>query len=263
MTIEHFIAELKNAREAKHLSLSDISDRTMINVKFLEAIEQGNMSVLPETYIRAFIREYAAAVGLEPKNVMQKYDEAVKGEHPSVPSEQPVAAPASEPARSHAPPQEPIPMNPRIAKTAILIILVVVVVVSLWNLIRQEPAPPTKETPFQSIIKENEDRFASAPPQQMQNPQTESPSTPKDSLILRAITTDSVWAQIVVDSDPPHEYLFGSGARMAWRARDRFSITLGNAGAVEFYLNKKKIGTLGKRGVVVRNVELNRKTLAQ
>jgi hypothetical protein len=50
---------------------------------------------------------------------------------------------------------------------------------------------------------------------------------------------------------------------MAWKARDKFAVTLGNAGAMEFTLNKKKVGTLGKRGSVVRNVELNRKTLTQ
>jgi cytoskeletal protein RodZ len=259
--MDHFFAELKNARESRHLSLSDISDRTLINEKFLEAIEQGNTSVLPQTYIRAFIREYAGAVGLDPKEVMHKYDESLKGEHASAASAQSSEAAPSEPARSYTALTDPIPINPRIAKLAILIILLVVVVVSLWNLIREEPTPPTKETPFQSIVKENEDRFASAPPQQMQVPQTEAQAVPRDSLILRATTSDSVWAQIVIDSEPPREYLFAAGARIAWKARDRFAVTLGNAGAMEFTLNKKKIGALGRRGSVVRNVELNRKTL--
>ena len=51
-----FFQELKRAREAKRLSLADIADRTLINIRHLEAIERGDTSILPETYVRAFIR---------------------------------------------------------------------------------------------------------------------------------------------------------------------------------------------------------------
>ena len=51
-----FFAELRKAREGKKMSLADISDATLINAKYLEAIEQGNTSILPQAYVRAFIR---------------------------------------------------------------------------------------------------------------------------------------------------------------------------------------------------------------
>jgi hypothetical protein len=40
-------------------------------------------------------------------------------------------------------------------------------------------------------------------------------------------------------------------------ARDKFSITMGNAGGATFKLNGKELGALGKRGAVVRNVLIN------
>ena len=65
---------LKQAREAKNLSLADIADTTFISVRFLEAIEAGKTDILPQAYVRAFIREYAAVVGLDPAEVMRRYD---------------------------------------------------------------------------------------------------------------------------------------------------------------------------------------------
>ena len=36
-----FFQELKRAREEKRVSLADIADRTLINIRHLEAIERG------------------------------------------------------------------------------------------------------------------------------------------------------------------------------------------------------------------------------
>jgi hypothetical protein len=67
---------------------------------------------------------------------------------------------------------------------------------------------------------------------------------------------------VVVDQGDPREYLLPPGARVSWRGRERFAITLGNAGAAEFTLNQKQLGALGKKGTVIRGVELNRQTLS-
>ena len=64
-----FSDELQKERVAKDISLADISKKTHINIKYLEAIEQGSFDILPQTYIRAFIREYALVIGLAPKAV--------------------------------------------------------------------------------------------------------------------------------------------------------------------------------------------------
>ena len=72
--METFFKELKQARESKHISLSDISDATLINVHLLEEMERGNVGILPQTYVRAFLREYAAVVGLDPDAVLRNFE---------------------------------------------------------------------------------------------------------------------------------------------------------------------------------------------
>src|SRR5699024_12387930 len=64
---------LKEAREAKGLSLNSLQEETKIQKRYLTAIEQGKFEVLPGTfYARAFIKEYALAVGLDPTSLLEE-----------------------------------------------------------------------------------------------------------------------------------------------------------------------------------------------
>lgn len=58
---------LKEARLQKGMSLDDVQEVTKIRKKYLEAIEAGDYKVLPGSfYVRAFIKTYAEAVGVNP-----------------------------------------------------------------------------------------------------------------------------------------------------------------------------------------------------
>ncbi|MEH7523846.1 RodZ domain-containing protein [Bacillus sp. JJ1503] len=71
---------LKEARLAKGLSLDDLQVATKIQKRYLIGIEEGNYSMMPgQFYIRAFIKQYAEAVGLQPEELFEQY----KSEIPS------------------------------------------------------------------------------------------------------------------------------------------------------------------------------------
>jgi hypothetical protein len=82
-----------------------------------------------------------------------------------------------------------------------------------------------------------------------------------DSLLLSAASVDSVWMQLSIDGTPANDYLFPPNVRRRWKAKEKFTISLGNAGGMIFRLNSTDIGTLGKRGSILRNYELNRRSL--
>lgn len=68
-------ALLKRAREQKGFSLEDIQDLTKIQKRYLQAIEEGNYKVLPGNfYVRAFVKNYAEAVGLNTDEVLEQFN---------------------------------------------------------------------------------------------------------------------------------------------------------------------------------------------
>jgi len=66
--------ELKDIRIERGITLEDIYRTTKIRISFLERIEEGDFSVAPELFVRAFLREYAEAVGVDPGRVMARLD---------------------------------------------------------------------------------------------------------------------------------------------------------------------------------------------
>ncbi|ENH96525.1 hypothetical protein J416_10166 [Gracilibacillus halophilus YIM-C55.5] len=67
---------LKQERELKELSLDDIQKETKIQTRYLYAIEQENFKAMPGNfYVRAFIKEYATVLGLDPSELMEEYQQ--------------------------------------------------------------------------------------------------------------------------------------------------------------------------------------------
>nr|WP_295971605.1 RodZ family helix-turn-helix domain-containing protein [uncultured Bacillus sp.] len=69
---------LKEARIVKGLSLDDLQSITKIQKRYLQGIEEGNYSLMPGNfYVRAFIKQYAEAVGLEPEALFEEFKNEV------------------------------------------------------------------------------------------------------------------------------------------------------------------------------------------
>jgi cytoskeletal protein RodZ len=65
---------LKEAREAKGYSLDDLQNMTKIQKRYLVGIEEGNYDMMPgKFYVRAFIKQYAEAVGLDPEIIFEEH----------------------------------------------------------------------------------------------------------------------------------------------------------------------------------------------
>lgn len=66
--------KLKQAREAKNISLIELQEKTKIQLRYLEAIEQNQFDTLPGDYnTKLFLRAYAKEVGLDPEQIIREY----------------------------------------------------------------------------------------------------------------------------------------------------------------------------------------------
>ncbi|SCM96614.1 Uncharacterized protein BWINRASL_03621 [Bacillus mycoides] len=70
--------KLTEAREARGLSIDQLHEITKIQKRHLVAIEEGNYDVLPGAfYARAFIKQYADAVGLNGEELLVEYQSTI------------------------------------------------------------------------------------------------------------------------------------------------------------------------------------------
>jgi cytoskeletal protein RodZ len=270
-----FSEELRKAREAKNISLAEISRLTRINLKYLEAIDQGSFDVLPQTYIRAFLKEYAQAVGLSPVEILQKYDILVTGKYTGGQTSASTAGwsggrmpPLQEPVHDaqHEATSEETLVKQRSMRTIVIIASIIVLCSLILAYIANyiwvgRSGPALRETPFSDVVREKENQKLPPPkadtiPALKESTAVAPPTHPaaSDSLTLAIVTTDRVWMNIGRDSVRFESVLLGEKQSMTVRAKRRFTLTLGNAGGVLLKLNGKDLGELGKRGDVLRGI---------
>jgi cytoskeletal protein RodZ len=258
-----FSTELKQEREARKITLLEISKKTRINIKFLEALEQGAFDVLPQTYIRAFIKGYAEAVGLSVDDLLRKYDvhvgqqftESTPGQdvpHFTLHTDEAVKALNLE--------------NKKRAMVfmgagAVLLLFILVYVFTYMN--SADNTRHVKETPFQDVVHEQERTKNSSTPADSSAAVKPAAAPLSDSLTLRMVAIDSVWISVTRDSLPPRQGYLLNGTTRIYTAKNQFKISLGNAGGIKLYLNGTELPSLGLKGHSTRNVIINADYLKQ
>ncbi|MCD1160459.1 helix-turn-helix domain-containing protein [Peribacillus sp. N3] len=140
---------LKEAREAKGLSLEDLQELTKIQKRYLIGIEEGNYSMMPgKFYVRAFIKQYCEAVGLDSEEIFEQY----KSEIPSVYSEELPEQLSRVQSRKTIPAGDSkvVEMLPRI----LAVVLVIGAAVLIWVLVSNYMSNPDNDD--KKNAKENE-----------------------------------------------------------------------------------------------------------
>lgn len=73
-TTESFFSLLKSHRESKGVEIEEIAEYTKINPKYLHAIEKGDFKVLPNVYMRLFLRSYTQFIGADAQQALDDYE---------------------------------------------------------------------------------------------------------------------------------------------------------------------------------------------
>ena len=74
-----FYIKLKEHRESQQIDLINVAKKTNINLKFLKAIEEGDFKVIPNEYIKLFLKTYSNHIGFDYTNVINDYEMLVFG----------------------------------------------------------------------------------------------------------------------------------------------------------------------------------------
>src|SRR5262249_52903021 len=73
---------LRNARQARRISLNQASLETRIRQSVLEALEEGDYAALPpRPFLRGLIRNYALYLNLDPDTLLKAHDAETRPRH--------------------------------------------------------------------------------------------------------------------------------------------------------------------------------------
>ena len=257
---------LRSRREELTLSVREISARTRIRPNVFNALEEGNFDILPRVYITSFIKNYGALLEIPDEEL----DELWKASGLDVPKQDTsnfslsnVLSPNKEPI---APPTatfvsgntikpkdkiKPVQASPKIINLIIYSALILgVAAVAYYYFFKETPKPPRPAgelVPASDIRDSNEEGG-------LFNKLFDEPT--KDSIILEATATDSVWLTMNADGTKSDQLLMTPGMQRRWSAKTQFVLSLGNAGALDLTRNNVPLPQLGKKGTALRYVKI-------
>ena len=73
--MDNFFEKYKKLREDQKIELTDIENRTKINIKYLAALEAGNFDLIQAPYTRLFLRAYINEIGANPDTAISELTE--------------------------------------------------------------------------------------------------------------------------------------------------------------------------------------------
>lgn len=273
--LKSFANELKKTREEAGITLEGVSAKTRIDIKFLKALERGDVHFLPELYVKAFVKQYAKVIGLDEDETLQRFLLAKDGktlpgkEDETIDSE--IVETGTEDQESQGQKQEDKKKtlysfsdertkNNRSSKSmkkkkllvysvSILIALIGVVLI-YFLFVKDKENNIVVEKPFDEVLQDTPKRFVNEEVDQI--PKENSPINIEELTLTLTNNDsgDSAWIFVVMDNKTSREFLLFPKTSQSFKAKSNFKFTLGNSGVIDLKINNKKIEFNKKRGAV-------------
>jgi cytoskeletal protein RodZ len=275
--------ELKAARIRAGLTLQQLANKSRIDLKFLEYIEDGNFSFLPELYVKAFLKEYARFVGIDEKLVFKKYEAYKQGKEyvDQQPEsfidhikelkdnrfEKPKENLNSKPDSSlYTAPQstQNNPLNNFFQDKKNVVFVgavagVLVLFLAVYFLFIRKSSDIVVEKPYEELVNESKGRYIEDEPVKTPADSLVNTSAKTDSLKLLITATDSCWVKALLDSSKREEFKLYPHSSKLLSAASNFKIIFGNSFRIQLQLNNKALSFDAK--TKVSNVYIDSKGL--
>ncbi len=231
-----FGENLRRERELRGVSLREMADATKIGLRFLQAIEQDRLDILPGgMFPRAFVRQYATYLGLEPDKLAADFA--------YYHSDRTAASP---PAKS---------VWPSLRRRVMLGLAGGGIVCGLLLLLWAQRACGGGRSPAATMIPAVP---VSPPPMVLVVP---TPTVAKIELKVNLEALNNCWVEAIVDGRPLLSRVVRREERLALEAHSQVVLSLGNAGGLALRVNDGPSMTLGRNGEVRRDILINKETL--
>lgn len=252
---------LRDAREELGISLKEVERSTSIRARYLEGLEQENLSELPgKSYVQAFLLSYAEFLGLDADEMSRRFKERSgwRGQQPG--SREPTST-SSSGRRGY---RGTLLM---LSLTALATVFLVSALYMMGN------TPRTVSNLFSGGVTPTESGPGQREPEEAPTATTDSGSasdgggsgaeqdsqtanldqeSPKRQSLVATVSVSGSESWISLESEDGIEYtgIAQPGFSQSFDVGDSFTITTGNAGAVELRINGQEYGRLGESGEV-------------
>jgi transcriptional regulator with XRE-family HTH domain len=238
--------EIKRERELRGISLKEIADSTKINIRFLRALEEDRLDMLPEQFfIRGIIRTYAKYLGLDEQSVLNTYLEDLQSN----------AAQENANEDKKPEPSENSEFSRKEKKisllSALMVLAIIALIIVLYFVFRRNETLPQSTPRLESSIQNTEENPAVLPPITQQKPEIK-----QEELNLEIEIQQETWLEIYADGGMLDSGIKKPGEHLRYKALREFVIHTGNAGGITYTINGEEGIPFGESGEVKRDIQL-------
>lgn len=278
---------LREAREARELSIQETEQATRIRAKFIEALEAGDYSSMTLVQAQGFLRNYARFLGLDVELLLSDPDDVAlfRRRRTQLPTPTSTASRAVEPVfaqpttTARTPRQRPMRRSRGVLSTMLIVIVAGAIVVGLvvgvttllddWSRSQTQPVtnePITPSVPGSQTGEPDEngddtlmagDETQEFAPDEGVTPDPDLPdATPEFTPLPLTGTNVTVaieivqdtWVRVTTDGDVQYEGLASAGEILNYTGQSSVGVRANNAAGLRLTVNNLPLGVLGERG---------------
>ncbi len=227
--LEQIGSKLRQLREQQHLSIEDISARTQIQPRLVQAIEEGHIEMLPESiYVKGMVKRYGNSLGLDGTAISQQ----VLTWEPAAATFEPVTR--LQTTGFNSPLQQIEPLHIYFGYVLAIVGISAATSYLLNNHNAIAPPAPTAVTLAQ--------------PQQAVVPPVTAPPTALPPVRVGIEIVSPTWVQIGIDGTTKLTGNLNVGTKFDWTATKQITINTNNAGGLLISHGAHPPKLLGKIG---------------
>lgn len=272
---------LREAREARGVTLEQAQDDLKIQRKFLSALEEGRYHVLPTpVHVRGYLRNYARYLALDPQPLLDGY-QSVRYNIPADAQSAHASGgnPFFNPVNVELNPDRSQYNNDSLLRILIIIALLVAIGLVASRFFVDDGREFNLGDVYQAVVSGNQEpqaaeidterilQEAQPTPEnnlliETQRGELEEATLPTPVPTLRPLlalevinaeieTTERVFVQVYVDGELVVQNNIPAGERLDFRAEESLRINTGNGFALVLTINDVELGRLGERNQIV------------
>jgi len=248
---ETIFEQLKNIRIKKNLDLAKISEKTKIGLKYLEAIESGNLKEIPEVYDKLFFQTYLNSLNVKKKDeFIDEFYKIRKEVRPQYTTTiQKIKSMKADSKRFSK-------LKQFYLITPILIVVILIIFFAMNSKsVNENTSEDIQELSVRAIAEELENKnIDSVSSVSVEQKKVDIKTTSKVTVDIT--TKELTWLRMVKDKGDTLEYLLNPGYKISTQADSTINLLVGNAGGVSFKINGKEVGVLGRSTEIVTNLTI-------